>query len=185
MARQANPNALDLVLRAVRGIVTFRGRSRRSELVYYWIAAMLMSTMFGLIPHQLPIRTSWILDQATQLLVFMPIFAQFARRLHDANLSGWWALLLPPTMVLGIYSSARFVFRDIQTGASTLADLPLWASLFQIGGVLFALAVVLVVPGTDGPNRYGPDPRRSIDPEQLRAGDQQDEAEGAQDPLWR
>jgi len=183
MAQQANPDALALVLRAITGIVTFRGRSRRSELVYYWIAAMLLSTMIGLIPHQLPVRTGWMLDQATQLLVFLPIFAQFARRLHDANLSGWWTLLLPPIMAFSVYSSARFVFRDAQTGASMLPDLPLWASLFQIGGVLFALAVILVIPGTEGPNRYGPDPRRSIDPEQLRAGDQQDEAKGAQDPL--
>lgn len=89
MAQQANPNALALVLRAITGIATFRGRSRRSELVYYWIAAMLMSTIIGLIPHQLPMRTGWMLDQATQLLVFLPIFAQFTRRLHDANLSGW------------------------------------------------------------------------------------------------
>lgn len=185
MAQQANPNALDLVLRAIRGIVTFRGRSRRSELIYYGMAAMLMSTMIGLIPRQLPIRTSWMLDQATQLLVFLPIFAQFTRRLHDANLSGWWTLLLPPTMAFSVYSSAQFVFRDAQSGASTLADLPLWAALLQIGGVLFFLAFTFVIPGTEGTNRFGPDPRRSIDPEQLRAGDQQDEAEGAQDPLLR
>ena len=185
MAQQANPNALALVLRAITGIATFRGRSRRSELVYYWIAAMLMSTIIGLIPHQLPMRTGWMLDQATQLLVFLPIFAQFTRRLHDANLSGWWTLILPPTMVFSIYSSAQFVFRDPLTGASTLPDLPLWASLFQIGGVLFVLAAIFVIPGTDGPNRYGPDPRGSIDPEQLRASNQQDEAEGAQDPLLR
>ena len=183
MAQRANPDALALVLRAIRGIVTFRGRCRRSELIYYGIAAMLMSTMIGLIPHQLPIRTGWMLDQATQLLVFLPIFALFARRLHDANLSGWWTLLLPPTMAFSAYSSARFVFRDIQTGASTLADLPLWAALLQIGGVLFFLAFTFLVPGTEGTNRFGPDPRSSIHPEQLRAGDQQDEAEGAQDPL--
>jgi uncharacterized membrane protein YhaH (DUF805 family) len=155
LAPQANPNALDLVVRAIRGIVTFRGHSRRTELVYYWIAAEAV-----------------------------PTFAQFTRRRHDANLSGRWTLLLPPTMVLGIYSSAQFVFRNVQTGASTLPDLPLWASLFQIGGILFFLAVIFVIPGTEGANRFGPDPR-SIDPEQLRARDQQDDAEGAQDPLLR
>ncbi len=183
MGQQATHDSLTLVMRAITGIVTFKGRSRRSEFFYYWIAAMLVGTIIRHIPYDLSWRTDWILDQGSQLLLLLPIFALFARRLHDANLSGWWALLLPPTMVFSIYSSAQFVFRDVQTGASTLPDLPLWASLSQIGGVLFFLAVIFVIPGTEGPNRFGPDPRRSIDPEQLRARDQQDEAEGAQDPL--
>ena len=183
MAQQATHESLTLVMRAITGIVTFKGRSRRSEFFYYWIAAMLVGTIIRLIPHDLPWRTDWIVDQAGQLLLLLPIFALFARRLHDANLSGWWTLLLPPTMAFGVYSSAQFAFRDSLNGASTVPDLPLWASLFQIGGVLFFLAVILVIPGTEGLNRYGPDPRRSIDPEQLRARDQQDKAEGAQDPL--
>lgn len=144
---------------------------------------MLVGTIIRHIPNDLSWRADWIVDQGSQLLLLLPIFALFARRLHDANLSGWWALLIPPTMVFSIYSSAHFVFRDVQTGASTLPDLPLWASLFQIGGLLFAFAVIFVIPGTEGPNRFGPDPRRSINPEQLRARDQQDEAERAQDPL--
>lgn len=183
MAQQATHDSLTLVMRAITGIVTFRGRSRRSEFFYYWIAAMLVGTILQHFPYNLSWRTGWIVNQASQLLLLLPIFALFARRLHDANLSGWWTLLLPPTMAFGVYSSARFAFRDALNGASTLPDLPLWASLFQIGGVLFFLAVILVIPGTEGPNRFGPDPRRSIHPEQLRARDQQDEAEGAQDPL--
>lgn len=183
MAQRSTPDSLTLIKRAITGIVTFRGRSRRSEFFYYWIAAMLVGTIIRHVPYDLSWRTDWIVDQGSQLLLLLPIFALFARRLHDANLSGWWTLVLPPTMVFSIYSSAQFVFRDIQTGASTLPGLPLWASLFQIGGVLFFSAVILVIPGTEGPNRFGPDPRSSIDPEQLGAGDQQDEAERAQDPL--
>lgn len=183
MAQQATHDSLTLVMRAITGIVTFKGRSRRSEFFYYWIAAMLVGAIIRHIPYDLSWRTDWIVDQAGQLLLLLPIFALFARRLHDANVSGWWTLLLPPTMALGVYSSARFVFFDPLNGASTLPDLPLWASLFQISGVLFFLAFILVVPGTEGPNRFGPDPRSSIDPEQLGARDQQDEAERAQDPL--
>lgn len=183
MGQQATHDSLTLVMRATTGIVTFRGRSRRSEFFYYWIAAMLVGTIIRLIPYELSWRTDWIVDQVSRLLLLLPIFALFARRLHDANLSGWWTLLLPPTMAFGVYSSAQFVFLDPLTGASTLPDLPLWASLFQIGGVLFVLAVIFVIPGTEGPNRFGPDPRRSVHPEQLGAGNQQDDAEGAQDPL--
>jgi uncharacterized membrane protein YhaH (DUF805 family) len=185
MAQRATHESLTLVMRAITGIVTFRGRSQRSEFFYYGIAAMLVGTILRHIPFDVSWRTDWIVDQAGQLVLLLPIFAMFARRLHDANLSGWWTLLLPPTMAFGVYSSARFAFRDPLNGASTFPDLPLWASLFQIGGVLFFLAVILVIPGTGGPNRFGPDPRRSIDPEQLCARDQQDEAERAQDPLLR
>ena len=183
MAQHLTPDSLALIKRAITGIVTFKGRSRRSEFFYYWIAAMLVGTIIRHIPYDLSWRTDWIVDQGSQLLLLLPIFALFARRLHDANLSGWWTLLLPPTMAFGVYSSARFVFLDPLTGASTLPDLPLWASLFQIGGALFFLAFILVIPGTESPNRFGPDPRRSIHPEQLCAGDQQDEAQRAQDPL--
>ncbi|RYD64729.1 MAG: DUF805 domain-containing protein [Sphingomonadales bacterium] len=175
-------HGLALIKRAITGTATVTGRSRRSEFGYYWVAAMVTAAIVRHIPHELPWRADWILDQTGQLLLMLPVFALFVRRLHDVNLTGWWALSLPPIMGLSIYSSARFVFLDPQNGALALPELPLWASLFQLGGVLFFLAVLLI-PGTDGPNRFGPDPRRSIDPEQLRARDQQDEAERAQDPL--
>ncbi len=184
MAQQATPNGLTLVMRAITGIVTFKGRSRRSEFFYYWIAAMLAGTVIRHIPHELPWRADWMFDQTGQLLLMLPVFALFVRRLHDVNLTGWWTLSLPPIMGLSIYSSARFVFLDPQNGALALPELPLWASLLQLGGVLFFLTVLLI-PGTDGPNRFGPDPRSSVHPEQLRARDQQDETEGAQDPLLR
>lgn len=68
------------------------------------------------------------------LFVFIPSLAVTVRRLHDRDMSGWW------------YGG------------------PLLASFVPLVGVL-ALPVFLFVfvmmflPGTPGPNRYGPDPK--------------------------
>ncbi|MCX9148465.1 DUF805 domain-containing protein [Erythrobacter sp. WG] len=65
------------------------------------------------------------------LAALIPSIAVTVRRLHDRDMSGWWYLGL------------------------TLASLiPLVGGLASI-----ALLVLLVLPGTDGANRFGPDPK--------------------------
>lgn len=65
------------------------------------------------------------------LAAFIPSLAVTVRRLHDRDLSGWW--------YLGV----------------------ILASLIPIVGILAALAflVLMFLPGTSGPNRFGEDPK--------------------------
>jgi uncharacterized membrane protein YhaH (DUF805 family) len=65
------------------------------------------------------------------LASFIPGLAVIVRRLHDRDLSGWWYLGL------------------------------VLVQLIPIVGWIASLAffVVTVLPGTDGPNRFGPDPK--------------------------
>ena len=69
------------------------------------------------------------------LAVLVPSIALTVRRLHDRNMSGWW--------YLGI----------------------LVASLIPFVGLFASLAylVLMLLPGTDGPNRFGPDPKAGGD----------------------
>ena len=65
------------------------------------------------------------------LIVLIPGIAVGVRRLHDRDMSGWWYL--------------GFVV----------------ASFIPLVGIVAGLAflVLMVLPGTQGPNRFGPDPK--------------------------
>jgi uncharacterized membrane protein YhaH (DUF805 family) len=63
--------------------------------------------------------------------VFIPMLAVVVRRLHDRDMSGWWYL--------------GFII----------------ASMIPFVGFIASIAflVIMVLPGTPGPNRFGPDPK--------------------------
>lgn len=69
------------------------------------------------------------------LAALVPGIALTVRRFHDQNKSGWWYLALAVP------------------------------SLIPFLGLIpaFALLVFMIVPGTDGGNRYGPDPKKPYD----------------------
>lgn len=64
------------------------------------------------------------------LAVFIPTLAVTIRRLHDRDLSGW-----------------------LLVGLLVLSAIPIIGSLVSIGWI-----IVMCLPGTSGPNKYGPDP---------------------------
>ncbi len=65
------------------------------------------------------------------LAVLIPSIAVTVRRLHDRNMSGWWYL-----------------------GFMVLAFIPLLGLLASL-----AFLIVMFLPGTAGPNRFGEDPK--------------------------
>jgi len=157
---------LKLAWRAISGVATFKGRSRRTEIFYYWLAMLVLSLLLS--PFKDPLLEqfagdrSWqeqqLLSEAVGFLPVIPAFALFVRRVHDQDRSAWWALLLPPMLAVSVYKSLRFILLEPQTGAVTLPDLPGWVSLVGLPLALAWLTLVLF-PGTRGPNRFGPDPR--------------------------
>ena len=68
------------------------------------------------------------------LAVLIPSIAVTVRRLHDRGMSGWW---------YGGLLIASFI--------------PILNVLAGFG--MLALFVVMMLDGTDGPNKYGPDPK--------------------------
>lgn len=130
----------------------FRGRSRRKEfwafmllnaLVYTLLLAIMFGTGFsaaslaGVDPGN-PFSIYASLFNGTGLLlvvwglaVLVPNIAVTVRRLHDRDLSGWWYLGL---FVAGLIPVINF-----------------------LSGIAFF--VVMCLKGTNGPNRFGPDPK--------------------------
>ena len=68
------------------------------------------------------------------LAVLIPSIAVTVRRLHDRDMSGWW--------YGGLLIASFIPFLNVLAGFGMLA-----------------LLVVMMLDGTDGPNKYGPDPK--------------------------
>lgn len=68
------------------------------------------------------------------LFIFIPSLAVTVRRLHDRDMSGWW-----------------------YGGLLIASFLPI-VNIFAMLGFL-VLLVLMFLPGTPGPNRFGPDPK--------------------------
>ena len=137
-------------------MTNFSGRSRRTEVVYYWIASALLSIVLTFtVSTAVSFEASLILSNALQLLLVIPMFALFVRRVHDQDRSGWWGALLPLTVLLSIPRILTELRGDVyEIIAQKTTPVALAAGLCAL-----AVFVLCLLPGTAGPNGYGSDPR--------------------------
>ena len=133
----------------------YAGRSRRREYWAYFLFAFVTATLVQMIEAKL----GWSrapggseggsLGSIVMLVLAIPGLAVAVRRLHDSNRAGWW-LALPAAPIL-------FWMVALIGGFNSPA-------LFKPAMVAVAVAPFVVLglmclPGTRGPNRFGPDPR--------------------------
>tara|TARA_B100000678_G_scaffold265536_1_gene249730 strand:+ start:1141 stop:1599 length:459 start_codon:yes stop_codon:yes gene_type:complete len=133
----------------------FQGRSRRLE---FWMFALLNVIVFFVL-GAITVGTGSTLSQLDAanrndpfaiygamfsgvgilmliwwLVALIPSIAVGVRRLHDREMTGWWYL-----------------------GFIVLSMIPLLGLLVSI-----AFIVVMALPGTPGPNKYGPSPKEEV-----------------------
>ncbi|HPF21899.1 MAG TPA: DUF805 domain-containing protein [Hyphomonas sp.] len=123
--------------------VDFQGRSRRSE--YWWVAlfnlivvtvwAILFFVLGGMDMNSEQISPMGMALMGVIMLyglaVVIPSIALYVRRLHDINQTGW-----------------------IYLGLVVASMIPLIGLIASIASI-----VIACIPGTAGPNKYGPDPK--------------------------
>ncbi len=135
----------------------FDDRARRSEFWWFFLFCTVSSFILGIIP---------LLGQLCMLALLIPYLAVLVRRLHDTGRSAWWLLLLLPTAILGLVVLLIVIF-IITFPAAWGADAEIgWGLILIMAFVNFAifvgstipLLIFCALPGTVGPNRYGPDP---------------------------
>jgi len=133
-----------------RNYVTFSGRAQRSE--YWWFMlfnlfgnianASLDAMVFGVSAD----GTGGLFSLLFALGIALPLLSVTARRLHDMDKSAWW-MVAPYGVLLFAVVSAGF-------------DLNIFATVGGIATVVLFIVLFIwtIMRGTEGPNRFGPDP---------------------------
>ena len=147
-----NSFTLKKMLAAYWKPLRFAGRSTRTELLGYLIVSWLAATAFGWLSIGMGMAS---IDQTrfgsldiVNLLFWLPFPALAVRRFHDQDKPAWWATPLILSTVLSWIGGFNLLSQAIQ---------------IILAAVYIAALVLLFWKPTDGPNRYGPDPR--LDPE--------------------
>ncbi|MBB2750356.1 UNVERIFIED_ORG: uncharacterized membrane protein YhaH (DUF805 family) [Rhizobium aethiopicum] len=122
---------------------TFSGRASRSEywwfMLFYFLALFVLGFLAGVLAFATsgggaasPVSYAVVICGLAILAVFLPLISLTVRRFHDRNISGWW--------YLAIFVLSFIPYVGIVAG--------------------LAILVISVLPGTEGPNKFGPDPLR-------------------------
>ncbi len=137
--------AIEICLR--EKYLSFKGRASQQEFWYFLLGAAIMSAVVSLILSPINLGPfSAILDRACYLFFLLPLISVSVRRLHDVGLPGW--------VVLAVYLGAGALTKTASwIGNPIVMKLARWAVLLTAIG-FFGW------PGTCGPNKYGPAPRK-------------------------
>lgn len=174
---------LTAIGRCYLGIVTFSGRARRAE--YWWFAlylfVMALVTQGAVLAYLMRdpatmmmalsdarMAEEWLKDSLAGLnslmlalcvgwliLGALPQWTVTVRRLHDTNRSGWF-ILMPALVTLLAFGAFFALGAMVDPGAFGMPLLLATAAMPLIAQLWFL--VVLCLRGTEGTNRFGPDP---------------------------
>ncbi|MCZ8323680.1 MAG: DUF805 domain-containing protein [Sphingomonadaceae bacterium] len=148
------------VRRTVALAFTGAGRATRSELVSYALAAaftMLLVSFVTALVADYPVRA--LVSNGLTLILAIPVPALLVRRLHDQGRGGWAVWLALPGFTVWLVRTGIALSQGMQ--ARIELDRMTWAVDWIVILANVALVLLLALPGTAGPNRFGPDPRRS------------------------
>jgi uncharacterized membrane protein YhaH (DUF805 family) len=162
---------MDWMLMPLKRYAEFSGRSRRMEFWMWVLFTVIVGFVLGLIDGLLGLKSATpsglapggagmaamssvgILGGIWSLGTLIPSIAVGVRRLHDTDRSGWWILLPLGPYLLGIV----LLIMGAVSGSLAMAGV---AGVLMLIGLVCAIVLLVFycLPGTPGPNKYGPDP---------------------------
>ena len=85
-------NMIEAVKSVLSQYVGFRGRARRSEFWYWYLATLIASFIIAILEMLMGLGSdgSGPLSSILTLALFLPTLSVAFRRLHDTGRSGWW-----------------------------------------------------------------------------------------------
>jgi uncharacterized membrane protein YhaH (DUF805 family) len=148
-----------LALRPLRHYADFRGRSRRSELIAFYLLTMLAGLLLSFPAPALGFRAKFWLETGLDLALACPVAALMVRRLHDSGRSGGWVLLFAPAAGLDFW-------RDCTLAIGFQELSPFESSMPALAVGLLSLGLLVLLLWNDDPeeNRFGPNPRLDAPP---------------------
>ncbi len=160
---------IDWAKRPLSKYADFKGRAPRAEYWWYTLALIVAAVVISIIESMIGLNGMiWgVYGPLTVLLwlaTVVPSIAVGVRRLHDTNRTGWWMLLpILPYLLAGVLGGAA-----VAGGGGLGAGLGV-AAIFMFVGFICALVVLvfLVMSGTPGDNRFGPNPYGTSAPDAL------------------
>lgn len=142
-------------VRPLKKYADFKGRAPRAEYWWFYLATIIVGYVLGLTDKVA--GDSDALSGIFSLVTLVPWLAVTVRRFHDTNRSGWWLLVLLLAIAMAVVFTI-FAYGSLG-GAPTSYSFAGGALLaVVILGAFITMLVFMVLPGTDGPNRYGADP---------------------------
>ena len=150
----------------IHGYARFAGRATRSEYWWFTFVSILLVNVFSVSWLTVVYVNSHFYDVSTvrvalatflallpQLALFLPGLAVLVRRLHDRDKSGLWLVGLLCTLFVAGFIGIWIL--DTTYGSPGGIVIYLLCLFVPCGLLLWQL----ILPGTKGPNRYGPNPR--------------------------
>ena len=155
MANAMTP--IDWAKRPIENYADFSGRAPRAE--YWWytlglvVVYLVLSIVESIVGLSGMLGGYGLLTLLLMLATIVPGIAVTARRLHDTGRSGWWMLIaIVPYLLVAVMAGAALAGGSM----GALAGAGLLSLVALVGAVV--LLVFMVLPGTPGDNRYGPNP---------------------------
>jgi uncharacterized membrane protein YhaH (DUF805 family) len=144
------------IIAPFRRCFDYSGRSRRMEYWSYALLTFVTMIVLGFIETKLGLARTGAsghpespLRGVVFLGLMIPGLAVSVRRLHDTDRVGWWvALPVAPILFWIVALVAEF--------NSPALFKPVMVAILVAPLILLAF---MCVPGTKGPNRFGPDPK--------------------------
>jgi uncharacterized membrane protein YhaH (DUF805 family) len=128
-------------------LFSFRGRVNRAKYWLFWLCSMiaLWVVILFVYPLQGSMAYAAIVGAASVIVLYAAV-AVAVKRLHDRDKSAWWMLVF-----YGVPAAATVI--------SIILELdPAIPGLVSLVIGVWALVELGCLPGTAGPNKYGPDP---------------------------
>lgn len=160
MGTDRTSGALALLGQTLRGSLHFDGRASLAELLNYVLCVAFFHLAIGLVLMlglAYPVLAT--VQDALQVIYFLPVPALLVRRLHDQERRAALLWFAAPGVLMWIARKALALTQPLEVRATF--DSYTWPVDLVAGLSSLAILIALILPGTPGPNRFGPDPRQS------------------------
>jgi uncharacterized membrane protein YhaH (DUF805 family) len=152
--RELNP--VEWAVLPLKKYANFSGRASRAEYWWFYLGTVIVGIVCAGVDAAL--GTKDIIGNAANVALLVPWLSVTVRRLHDIDRTGWWLLAFVASFGL-IGLLAVFVGGAGQPSGSMAGMFTaMIVALVAVIVVGITMLVFMIQQGTEGSNRYGPDP---------------------------